>query len=218
MTADTHGPVDVHSHAQLVAQGARAAAVLAELGVGPGDRVAVALPMGLESVIITLACVRLEARRVGLPLDSDPAALVRRLRPSEASLVITADHCRVDGALVAVKAGLDRALRDCPAVGVVLVVPHLPRPVPWSPGRDRWWPDELEAATPTGRAYAEAMAEHPSSAGPAPRDPTAALIFDDPLAGEAADDRGEGWGDPPAEDGGAAELRRLLEEKPPHHL
>ena len=48
--------------------------------------------------------------------------------------------------------------------------------------------------------------------------PTAALVFDDPLARPAVDDTDEGWGDRPVSGRGAADLARFLDEKPPHHL
>jgi hypothetical protein len=56
---------------------------------------------------------------------------------------------------------------------------------------------------------------------PEPRDPAAALIFDDPLAQRSSDDTDRGWGE--RAPGGnsadsAADLARFLDEKPPHHL
>ncbi|GAA2240511.1 hypothetical protein GCM10010145_02800 [Streptomyces ruber] len=59
-----------------------------------------------------------------------------------------------------------------------------------------------------------------ASSAPGPRDPGAALIFDDPLSRRSADDTDHGWGEPAgdAERDGAADLRRFLDEKPPHHL
>ncbi|MER8157267.1 hypothetical protein [Streptomyces sp. NPDC094472] len=54
-----------------------------------------------------------------------------------------------------------------------------------------------------------------------PRDPAAALIFDDPLAQRSSDDTDHGWGERvPGGDSAddAAGLARFLDEKPPHHL
>ncbi|WP_037682794.1 hypothetical protein [Streptomyces griseus] len=54
---------------------------------------------------------------------------------------------------------------------------------------------------------------------PEPRDPKAALIFDDPLDAQSSDDTDRGWGERPRPDGdSAADLKRFLDEKPPHHL
>ncbi|MFF9039575.1 hypothetical protein ACF090_29375 [Streptomyces sp. NPDC014892] len=57
--------------------------------------------------------------------------------------------------------------------------------------------------------------------GSEPRDPKAALVFDDPLSRPSSDDTDHGWGERSGEgDGGdsAADLRRFLDEKPPHHI
>ncbi|MEV1078390.1 hypothetical protein ACWD1Y_03405 [Streptomyces sp. NPDC002814] len=59
------------------------------------------------------------------------------------------------------------------------------------------------------------------STGPDPEQPAPkpALIFDDPLDQQSADDTDRGWGERPGADGSsAADLKRFLDEKPPHHL
>ncbi|WP_328782148.1 hypothetical protein OIE52_22675 [Streptomyces canus] len=54
---------------------------------------------------------------------------------------------------------------------------------------------------------------------PAPSEPKPALVFDDPLDQQSPDDTDRGWGDRPrAESDSAADLKRFLDEKPPHHL
>ncbi|WP_190012616.1 hypothetical protein [Streptomyces lucensis] len=50
-----------------------------------------------------------------------------------------------------------------------------------------------------------------------PCDPKPALVFDDPLDRQSPDDTDRGWGERPDGDS-AADLRRFLDEKPPHHL
>jgi hypothetical protein len=54
---------------------------------------------------------------------------------------------------------------------------------------------------------------------PEPRDPRAApaLIFDDPLDQQSSDDTDRGWGERGDRDS-AADLKRFLDEKPPHHV
>ncbi|RPK63494.1 hypothetical protein EES43_11485 [Streptomyces sp. ADI96-02] len=56
-------------------------------------------------------------------------------------------------------------------------------------------------------------AESPERPKPAP-----ALIFDDPLDQQSADDTDRGWGERPSAGGTAADLARFLDEKPPHHI
>ncbi|MDT9697136.1 hypothetical protein [Streptomyces sp. P17] len=54
---------------------------------------------------------------------------------------------------------------------------------------------------------------------PEPREPKAALIFDDPLDQQSSDDTDRGWGErPSATSDSAADLKRFLDEKPPHHI
>ncbi|MEU9390473.1 hypothetical protein AB0D86_10770 [Streptomyces sp. NPDC048324] len=58
-----------------------------------------------------------------------------------------------------------------------------------------------------------------SAPAPEPRAPKPALIFDDPLDQQSSDDIDRGWGErPAAENDSAADLKRFLDEKPPHHL
>ncbi|MFD9002008.1 hypothetical protein ACFV0T_13705 [Streptomyces sp. NPDC059582] len=58
-----------------------------------------------------------------------------------------------------------------------------------------------------------------TASAPEPRDPKAALIFDDPLDRPSADDTDRGWGERPGGDGDSvADLKRFLDEKPPHHI
>ncbi|MEU6348151.1 hypothetical protein ABZ896_02350 [Streptomyces sp. NPDC047072] len=54
---------------------------------------------------------------------------------------------------------------------------------------------------------------------PEPRAPKPALVFDDPLDQQSSDDTDSGWGERSHSAGdGAADLKRFLDEKPPHHL
>ncbi|WP_171116637.1 MULTISPECIES: hypothetical protein [Streptomyces] len=59
-----------------------------------------------------------------------------------------------------------------------------------------------------------------TSPAPEPRErPKAALIFDDPLDEQSSDDMDRGWGERPGAGGDAADdLKRFLDEKPPHHI
>ncbi|MCC3773103.1 hypothetical protein [Streptomyces sp. UNOC14_S4] len=57
-----------------------------------------------------------------------------------------------------------------------------------------------------------------SEPAPRPRNPAAALIFDDPLSQQSSDDTDRGWGERPTGGDSAADLARFLDEKPPHHI
>ena len=54
--------------------------------------------------------------------------------------------------------------------------------------------------------------------GPEPREPKPALVFDDTLDQQSSDDTDRGWGERTDSGGSAADLKRFLDEKPPHHL
>ncbi|MEV7543984.1 hypothetical protein [Streptomyces sp. NPDC089915] len=56
-----------------------------------------------------------------------------------------------------------------------------------------------------------------AEATPAPK-PRPKLVFDDPLDQQSSDDTDRGWGERPPAGGGAADLARFLDEKPPHHI
>jgi hypothetical protein len=51
-----------------------------------------------------------------------------------------------------------------------------------------------------------------------PRPEPSALVFDDPLDRQSADDTDQGWGERAPAGGSAADLARFLDEKPPHHI
>lgn len=231
------GPADVLGHVQMLRQGEFAAGALARAGVREGDPVAVLLPMCLESVVVTLACIRLGAMRITLPVGNHLGFIRNRIRSSGTRVVVCADSCRQEDRVLDVKAGLDRALWGCPDVHTVLVVSQLARPVPWVPGRDLWWHEAI-APTAGPRApgegpYAERMSSSPGHPADLPddlpparrlRDPLAALDFGDPLSERSPDDADQGWGERFPEDqghgdgGGTADLARFLNERPPHHI
>lgn len=132
--------------AQLGEQAIRASMALARLGVGADDRVAVMLPMGFDSVVATLACLRRDALRITLPPDgvARPAELRERIGSTGAGVVVCADGSRAaDGGPVLLKHRLDQALDGVSRVRAVLVVRQLHCPVPWTPGRDLWWHEAL---------------------------------------------------------------------------
>lgn len=60
---------------------------------------------------------------------------------------------------------------------------------------------------------AGAKAEARPAAKPRPK-----LVFDDPFDQQSSDDTDRGWGERPPAGGGAADLARFLDEKPPHHI
>ena len=88
---DANGAVTRYSFENLLDLSCRFANALLALGVMRGDRVAILLPQGPETLIAHLAAYRIGA--IALPLFSlfGPEAIEYRLRNSEACVVVTAD-------------------------------------------------------------------------------------------------------------------------------
>lgn len=77
-----------------------------------------------------------------------------------------------------------------------------------------WRPRTLDGMSSTpDPATGPAAAPAPQT----PREHVPALVFDDPLDRQSSDDTDTGWGERPGQ-GGAGDLARFLDEKPPHHI
>jgi acetyl-CoA synthetase len=132
------------SYGELLALTNRTANALRALGVGKGDRVAVYLPMTLETVAATLACGRIGA--IFLPVFSGYGveAVATRLQDADAKVVICADGYYRRGKPVNMKAIADGAAAESPSVERLLVVRRLGNDVAWTDGRDVWWHELVE--------------------------------------------------------------------------
>ncbi len=150
------------TYGELTAEVNRCANALRALGVGPGDRVGLFLPMTPELVAAFFAVMKIGA--IVLPLFSGygAEAVVTRLRDAEASVLVTADGFHRRGQVVAMKPTADLAADQVPSLRHLLVVSRLPADagvaVPWNPARDHRW-DELVSTqspvAPTERTSAE---------------------------------------------------------------
>jgi acetyl-CoA synthetase len=150
------------TYAQLTEEVKRAANVLLELGVKPGDRVAVYLPMIVEAVVSMLAIARIGAVHSVVFGGFSADSLASRIDDAQAKLVITADGGFRRGKPSALKPAVDDALSGnrCPSVEKVLVVRRTNQEVNWTEGRDI----DFTAAMAAASAEHEAKgfnAEHP---------------------------------------------------------
>ena len=87
-----------------------AAAMLADLGVAPGDRVGILLPMLPETVVAVLALGLLRAIFTPIFSGYGPAAIASRLTDCGATVLITADGFLRRGAVVPLKETADEAV------------------------------------------------------------------------------------------------------------
>ncbi|WP_146954133.1 acetate--CoA ligase [Cellulomonas soli] len=149
------------TYADLQREVSRAANAMASLGVGTGDRVAIYLPMIPEAVITMLACARLGAPHSVVFGGFSAEALHSRIVDAAATLVVTADGGYRKGTPSALKPAVDEALaKGAPSVEHVLVVRRTGQTVDWTPGRDVWWSDVVDAASER-HTPVDVDAEHP---------------------------------------------------------
>ena len=138
----------------------QAANALTDLGIGPGDRVVVYLPVLVETVVIALACARLGAVH-SLVFGGFSAEAVRfRLEDTRAKLLVTSDGQFRRGKAVEVKSQADEAARDLEHLEHVLVVRRTGLDIAWTPDRDVWWHESVDTASEHHEARSF-DAEHP---------------------------------------------------------
>src|SRR5467141_4110387 len=125
----------------------RCAAGLRALGVKPGDRVGIFLPLTPECAIAT-------------PIFSGYAsdAIAGRLRDCDASVLITADGFLRRGQVIQMKETADAAVDGAPSVRLVIVVPRLGRNVRL---RDREVTWDFMMAQGADESIADTSAEDP---------------------------------------------------------
>lgn len=143
------------TYAELQREVSRAANALTALGIGKGDRVVVYLPVIPETIVITLAIARIGAIH-SLVFGGFSAEAVRfRVEDTGAKLLVTTDGQFRRGAAVPVKASADRAVEGVASIEHVLVVRRTGETdVPWTPGRDVWWHELVDAQSDVHEAEA----------------------------------------------------------------
>ncbi len=142
------------TYAQLHRMTCQAANALAGLGVQPGGRVCLYLPMIPETVAAMLACARLGAPHTVVFAGFSATALADRITDADARVVVTADGQHRRGSTVPLKPVVDEALSRCPDVRSVVVVRRTGEEVAMVPERDVWWHDVVEGASPEHEAQA----------------------------------------------------------------
>src|SRR5260221_6480458 len=138
------GEVRKMTYGELHAEVCRLAGALRRLGIRPGDRVAIFMPMCPEVAVSVLAVAKVGAVIIPLFSGYGPEAIATRLRDGEAKLLICADGFYRRGQVVPMKETADRALLTCPSVRKVIVHRRVVREIPWNHARDLVWEVLLE--------------------------------------------------------------------------
>src|SRR5262249_5712593 len=139
-------------HRQVV----RAAAALSDLGVKPGDRVAIYMGMVPETLVAMLACARIGAAHSVVFGGFSADALRDRINDSGAKVLLTQDGAWRRGSVVPLKSMADAAVAQTPTIEKVVVLrrtgddgtsaasprrgQHQAAPE-MREGRDLWWHD-----------------------------------------------------------------------------
>jgi acetyl-CoA synthetase len=101
----------------------RLAERLVELGVEPGDRVAIYLPMSPEVAIVSHACAHIGAVQVPVFSGFAAPAVAQRLQDSGAKVAITARTSLRRGRELPMLAILEEARREAPSLEHIVVAP-----------------------------------------------------------------------------------------------
>jgi acetyl-CoA synthetase len=152
------------TYSDLQTEVCKAANALSGLGLVAGDRVAIYMPMIPQAVVAMLACARLGVMHSVVFAGFTATALRARIADAQAKLLITADGQFRRGKPAPLKEAADDAVRSddqgASPVEHVLVVRRTGIDVPWTQGRDVWWHDVVDPASPEHSAEAF-DAEHP---------------------------------------------------------
>jgi acetyl-CoA synthetase len=137
------------SYSQLEAETSRLANGLRARGLGCGDVIALYMPMVPEVAAAFFAIARIGA--IVMPLFSGfgPRPVHDRLQDSGAKAAITVDGGWRRGGRAAMKATLDEAAVDVPALHTVIVLRHGGGDTAMHPGRDVWWGDLVASQSRT---------------------------------------------------------------------
>ncbi len=123
--------------------------VLKSLGVTKGDRVCLYLQMIPELPVVMLACARIGAIHSVVFGAFSEDSLRDRIQDSECKLLVTQDTAlRGKKNDIPMKTKADKAVSQCPSIEHVVVVKRTGVDVPMESGRDIWWHEAMETASP----------------------------------------------------------------------
>ncbi len=121
---------------------------LKSAGAKKGDRITIYMPMIPEAAVAMLACVRIGAVHSIVFGGFSPEALSGRIHDCDSNIIITADEGLRGGRPIPLKANTDAALESCPSIEKCIVVRRTGADVGWKDGRDVWYHDLVDSASP----------------------------------------------------------------------
>jgi acetyl-CoA synthetase len=130
------------------------------LGIKKGDRVTIYLPMIPEIAVAVLACARIGAIHSVIFGGFSPDSIAGRIQDCDSNLIITSDEGVRGGRPIPLKANTDAALEQTPSIDNCIVVKRTGSEINWVDGRDHWYHDLMDPASPDCPAE-EMSAEDP---------------------------------------------------------
>lgn len=133
------------TYSQLLAAVSQFANALKSLGVQPGDRIIIFMPMIPEAIIAMQACARIGAIHSVVFAGFSAMALQSRINDARARIVITADGGHRGGDIVPLKQSVDTAIdAGTPSVEKVIVYRRTGLEIAWHQERDLDWSEITE--------------------------------------------------------------------------
>jgi acetyl-CoA synthetase len=154
------GDTKVLRYQDLYREVCKFANALKKLGVNAGDRVTIYMPMIPEAVIAMLACARIGATHSVVFGGFSSEAVADRNNDAQSKVIITADGGWRRGNIVPLKQNVDVALTKSPTVQKCIVVNRCNTAVDMKAGRDVWYHELMNEASPVCEATALGS-EHP---------------------------------------------------------
>lgn len=142
------GSVRSLTYAALKDEVNRAAGLLRDLGIRPGDRVGIYLPMVAEVAVALFACFQVGALAVPVFSAFGPDALAVRLEDAAARVLFTADGGFRRGQAVPILESAQAAAAQVPSLEHLIVLRRTGAPVTLVPGRDLWWHERVSPRAP----------------------------------------------------------------------
>ena len=142
------GEIRTYTYSQLLAEVQKFANALKSLGIKKGDRVTIYMGMTPELPIALLACARIGAPHSVIFGGFSANAIVDRNNDAQSVAVITQDTSWRRGNEVKLKDTVDEALENSSSVKHVIVYKRTGTPVNMKEGRDHWYHELMDKASP----------------------------------------------------------------------